>query len=538
MKLSPLALLCLTSVVAAQHKYLRIEGVDSIASEAFGIGVVFVGDVNGDGVSEIGVSRRTRVDFPEPSGGVFDGRTGDLLYELIPTAGSVGAIVALGDATGDGIPDLAIASPNAAAAHNPGRVWILSGVDGLVATECHDPQFPRTGAVLAAVGDVDGDQRADVAATQAGSGGVGGDGQVVVYSSSTGQVVTHLPGDNAFFGVGLCAFDVDGDGDLELAVSSPFSTWMGKICVYDLPGGGLVWAFAPAWQAFWGRSLALVGDVDGDFIDDLAVTSWYSELALLSGAAGGVIWSRPLPFTPPPIALAGVGDWSGDGVPDVAYERSRPLPGAVLVFSGVDGTLQATLVGGRRDSGFGSSLSGRLDLDGDGHRDLLVGAPHAAVWNDRFSFGVAYAVLRGDPTLGVRHCNPGVSTFVGNPAALLAVGSPAVADDALTLVASGVQPGRFGYLLVSDVLQTTAQPGGSRGVLCLGHPIGRYKSLAQPGSAAGTMTFPVDLAQLPIGGGTPIQPGETWVFQGWFRETYLGQPLTSNFTDALAITFH
>jgi hypothetical protein len=82
-------------------------------------------------------------------------------------------------------------------------------------------------------------------------------------------------------------------------------------------------------------------------------------------------------------------------------------------------------------------------------------------------------------------------------------------------------------------------PGGSTGNLCLGGSIGRYTGpgQVQNSGALGTFSLAIDLTDMPTPtGGVPALVGQTWNFQAWFRDAILGLP-TSNFTDALALTF-
>lgn len=81
-------------------------------------------------------------------------------------------------------------------------------------------------------------------------------------------------------------------------------------------------------------------------------------------------------------ALSRAGDVDGDGVPDVvvAYRAllrsgegsGRDEHGAVRVLSGLDGAVLHVFDPTRE--GFGCSLAGGVDLDGDGHADVVVGA--------------------------------------------------------------------------------------------------------------------------------------------------------------------
>ena len=80
-------------------------------------------------------------------------------------------------------------------------------------------------------------------------------------------------------------------------------------------------------------------------------------------------------------------------------------------------------------------------------------------------------------------------------------------------------------------------PPGSQGNLCLGGGIGRYRDDVMSTGPAGSMSLALDLTQTPTPSGrTTAQAGETWYFQAWFRDKNPTQ--TSNFTDAVAVTFH
>ena len=80
-------------------------------------------------------------------------------------------------------------------------------------------------------------------------------------------------------------------------------------------------------------------------------------------------------------------------------------------------------------------------------------------------------------------------------------------------------------------------PGGSSGNLCLLPPFGRYVQFAGAVGMDGTKSLSIDLTALPQPTSTAaVQAGETWFFQFWHRDSFLGVP-TSNFTDGLGITF-
>lgn len=75
------------------------------------------------------------------------------------------------------------------------------------------------------------------------------------------------------------------------------------------------------------------------------------------------------------VAIAGLGDLDGDAAGDFAV--GSVLGNDARVFSGRSGELLHRLIGSpdQRDELFGLSLAAVRDVDGDGMRDLLVGAP-------------------------------------------------------------------------------------------------------------------------------------------------------------------
>lgn len=157
----------------------------------------------------------------------------------------------------------------------------------------------------------------------------------------------------------------------------------------------------------------------------------------------------------------------------------------------------------------------------------------------RFGYCGSYDMFvagASDPR-AVVYCEPAVPNSSGNSATLRLVGTTVVAADDVTLVAEGLPANQMGYLLVAPLQASVASPGGSSGVLCLGGAIGRFIAQAQSSGPLGSFPTDVGLAMLPRpNSNAVVQPGETWNFQVWFRDTANGT-LTSNFTHGLALTF-
>lgn len=132
----------------------------------------------------------------------------------------------------------------------------------------------------------------------------------------------------------------------------------------------------------------------------------------------------------------------------------------------------------------------------------------------------------------------------GNPSSLgfnvtlSPTGSPAVADNNLSFGAGPFPPNTFGMLVNGPVAGFQPLPG-TAGLLCLGGGIGRFNRPGEIQAAnLGGMSFDVDLLDIPRPNGViQIQPGESWGFQVWFRDTTPGGAPTSNLTDGTMVWF-
>ena len=123
-------------------------------------------------------------------------------------------------------------------------------------------------------------------------------------------------------------------------------------------------------------------DLNGDGIEDVILTAAPSNVAVFLGVGNGTFQNRTtVSLSNYPNSLA-VGDFNGDGKPDIAVAMNNAGMLAVLLGNG-DGTLQALTY-----ITIGTAIAGLAvaDFDGDGKADLVV-----SLWNPG-----AIAVLLGN----------------------------------------------------------------------------------------------------------------------------------------------
>jgi hypothetical protein len=213
-----------------------------------------------------------------------------------------------------------------------------------------------------------------------------GRGELAIYSGRSARklraisIENHCDGTSAGF---VELGDVDHDGSPEFAVLiGSEGVCRTSLRLYAGNGEGVLWqriAERPAFQA--NSVLGLIGDIDGDDVSDLVV-NFDGGVDLMSGKSGELL-RRFFPHEHGTsldgygTSLAGIGDVNGDGVPDlvIADSEAGSFDGTLLAKSCKDG-LQLW----RADGGFdkdvrhiGHQMAALGDVDGDGITDLVAG---------------------------------------------------------------------------------------------------------------------------------------------------------------------
>jgi FG-GAP-like repeat len=230
-----------------------------------------------------------------------------------------------------------------------------------------------------ALGDLNGDQKADIAVAYypdpallgGGAGAAGGqrDALGIFLTNPAGDLAAPVTYANGLGTVNALALgDVDGDGKLDLVASD------GDVQVFANKGAG---ALADPMTYAVGTSYQVnLADLNGDGrLDIVASTQEIDQssivhfgLSVLTNAgAGSFVGSRYVVADGGPAFVAG--DLNGDGKPDIAMSGKSAVE--VLLNDGL-----GTLLGSKAYAApFGNIEAG--DVDGDGKLDLVVGGTNA-----------------------------------------------------------------------------------------------------------------------------------------------------------------
>src|SRR6187402_3362198 len=192
------------------------------------------------------------------------------------------------------------------------------------------------------------------------------------------------------------------------------------------------------WTLNWNAdSVASAGDVDGDGAADFAMSKagGLGQVEVRSGGDGGLLWTVEGAKAGDGFGatLAGLGDVDGDGSDDLAVAApNMPLfgigpPAYVRVVSGVDGSTLWEVPAATPGEMYGKSLARIADLDGDGSDDLIVGSTFASKVQVRSGASGAL-VLDLSPPQGASHdfgtCVAALGDLDGDGLADLGVGDP------------------------------------------------------------------------------------------------------------------
>ncbi len=374
--------------------------------EYVGISVGGVGDLNGDGCDDVFIGTVGYVVPNTQHRGrlcVHSGATGEALRCWFGQGGAYASAAAgAGDVDGDGVPDVIVgADVYSGPVTRSGRVYVYSGATGeTIWTWDGSYRNGRFGESVAGPGDLDGDGVPDLLVGEPGLNShlQTVPGQVHAFSGRTGELLWTHVGDyvNDRFGVSVSgAGDFNGDGILDVVAGAPNGLdWRAYVKVLSGVTGELLTHVDS--EALWvidvfGRSVAGLGDINGDGYDDMVVGAHeaggeypgngYGQAYVFRGPDATRLYTLEAERSFFGYSVAGPGDVNGDGVPDVlvggyAYSGYPGyMSGKAYVFSGATGEVLFARTGNASPGSFGTSVAGAGDVDGDGLMDIVVGAP-------------------------------------------------------------------------------------------------------------------------------------------------------------------
>lgn len=267
--------------------------------------------------------------------------------------------------------------------------------------------FGQFGISTSGIPDLNDDGFGDfiVGAWEETVGGTAQAGRVYVYSGRTGLLIRSHSSPNAEFDgafgwdvVGIGDINNDGSGDYIVGAYAENGAGIsdsGRVYVYSGATGTLLRTHTmPAATSFgrFGYAVDAVPDLTGDGRPDYIVGgegingSSNGKAYIYSGGSGALVRTVEPPASADGgfgVSVAGIPDVNGDGLGDYAVGAPYADPGAspfdagrAYVFNGANGALLHELASPNEESSgqFGISLAGVKDVGGNGLGDIIVGA--------------------------------------------------------------------------------------------------------------------------------------------------------------------
>jgi len=206
-----------------------------------------------------------------------------------------------------------------------------------------------------------------------------------------------VPGGDAYFDILSCQ-DIDADGIRDVVAALGDDAVSPRVVAYAGDDGHLLWQ-RPLTNAIW--NLAFISDITGDGIREVVAAQWGTTLNCINGATGAIVWSVAHAAQQ---RVAALDDVNGDGVSDIAvgFNTTR----GCRVCSGLDGAQlwntatsdwvwAVDRIADVTEDGVNDVVAG----DFDGYVYLLDGVTGAIFWSWRNPTTDKIMTIRGVPDL-------------------------------------------------------------------------------------------------------------------------------------------
>jgi len=238
-----------SGIFAAKVDYVTGTGPISVA----------IGDVSGDGKADMAVTN-----YASTSVSVFINNGNGTFAAKVdyPTGAGTGPrSVAIGDLSGDGKADLAVANN----ASNVAQIFINNG-SGTFAAKV---DYPLGGSARSiAIGDLDGDGDADLATANFSNPNAS-----VLMNNGNGTFATKVDYTTGSSPTSVAIGDLDGDGDADLAVANDGTLLVSVL----LNNGNGTFAAKVDYTTTASPQSVAIGDLSGDGKRDLVTANWSSD---------------------------------------------------------------------------------------------------------------------------------------------------------------------------------------------------------------------------------------------------------------------
>ncbi len=340
-----------------------------------GFSVDGAGDINSDGTDDIiiGIPNDSSIVTSNGRADVYSGIDGSLLMSVTGNTYQAyrgNAVSGAGDVNRDGVDDVIVGEPFlSTGATQPGFAYIYSGQTGaLIHTLAGNNAGDEFGGAVDGMGDLNNDGHADVVVGAPARGFSPGVGYANVHSGFDGSVMfTFTDGvTGSEFGTAVAnAGDVNNDGKADIVIGAPAgASGFGQVTVYSGANGALLHTFTgDVFPDYLGFSVDGANDINGDGYADIIAGAPFGPTGfarVFSGKDGSVLRTIPGRFAMDYMgrAVDGVGDLTGDGVPDLLVGAPQPFTGNgyAQLYSGADGSIQLQFLGGQSGDALGLAL--------------------------------------------------------------------------------------------------------------------------------------------------------------------------------------